>query len=261
MKRYRMLSIFTLCNVGAAALGMAALMTPGVGRTATDSCGLGLPPNAPGFAQQEAQREAEAKRNGFLRVCEANLQRYSVTFVPMTRATAGLDFAPVDLRTTPFARLQSLGGRKETMGDRASRLYRGFRTPDGRTLTLFEHDMSADGTRMRRDPKDEPERVNGLPARLIVLQTGSGRAVSVLSWRQGRRYYEIWFDANAARDPMRARLFGFANALPASVPACPNEPPFKEMILGPDGFPVDEPTLPTLTKEQMQAPSGKRSCP
>ena len=248
------------CKVSASVLAMAALIMPGVGRAATDPCGLGLPPGAPGFSQQEAQREAEAKKNGFLRVCEANLQRYSVTFVPMATATRALDFVPVDLRTTPLARLQSLGARKETVGNSASRLYRGFRTPEGKTLTLFEHDMSADGTRLWRDPKDEPERVDGLPARLIVLQASSGRAVSVLSWRQGRRYYELWLDANAARDPMRARLFGFANSLPASVPACPNEPRPERMVLGPDGFPVDEPTLPTLTTEPMQARNGKPSC-
>jgi hypothetical protein len=178
----------------------------------------------------------------------------------MVAATLGLDFEPVNLRSTPFARLDSLGGRSETVTDTQSRLYRGFRTPEGYTLTLFEHDMSADGSSMWRDPKDEPERINGLPARLLVLQASSGRSVSVLSWLQGRRYYEIWLEANAARNPMRARLFDLASSLPLSVPACPNETPPRRAALGPDGFPVDEPMPLTLTTEQMEALSRERSC-
>jgi hypothetical protein len=260
MKIHRLLTKSWPWIAGVGALAMAAQAMPGAEPAGTDACGLGLPPNAAGFAQQEEQRASEAKKNGFLHVCEANLQRYSVTFVPMAAATRGLDFDPVDLRSTPFAKLESLGGRSETVADAESRLYRGFRNPEGQALTLFEHDMSADGSNMWRDPKDEPERVNGLPARLIVLQASSGRAVSVLSWLQGRRYYEIWLEANAARNPMRARLFDLANSLPPSIPACPNEPPPKRAALGPDGFPVDEPMLRTLATEQIEALSRKRPC-
>jgi hypothetical protein len=68
-----------------------------------------------------------------------------------------------------------LGGRAESVGDVPSRLYRGFRMPDGHRVTLFEHDMSADGSRSWRDPKDEPERINGVPARLVVMEDASAR--------------------------------------------------------------------------------------
>ncbi|MBD8532501.1 MULTISPECIES: hypothetical protein [unclassified Massilia] len=260
MKMYRLLMRSWPLVAGIGVLVMAARAMPRAEMAGIEACGLGLPPDAPGFAQQKEQRALEEKKNGFLRVCESNLQRYSITFLPLVLATRGLDFEPVDLRGTPFARLESLGGRSETVSGTVSRLYRGFRTPEGQALTVFEHDMSADGSSMWRDPKDEPERVNGLPARLVVMQTGSGRAVSVLSWRQGRRYYEIWLGANAARDPMRARLFDLASALPASVASCPNEPPPKRVTIGPDGFPVDEPMPATLTTAQMEASSGKRSC-
>lgn len=241
-------------------LAMAAQAMPGAGPASTEACGLGLPPDAAGFAQQEEQRASEEKKNGFSRVCESNLLRYSVTFVPMAAATRDLDFTPVDLRSTLFAKLECLGGRAENVADTQSRLYRGFRTPEGQVLTLFEHDMSADGMSMWHDPKNEPERVNGLPARLIVWQASSGRAVSVLSWLQGRRYFEIWIESNAAHNPMRARLFELADSIPPSIPACPNEPPPKRYALGPDGFPVDEPMPLTLTTEQIEAFSKKRPC-
>lgn len=237
----------------AAVLGVAAFAIAHAGGADDPACGLGLPPDHPGFAQQEAQRAAEVRQNGFLRACKANLERYSVTFFPLALARTGLAFEPVDLAGTPFARLQSLGGRSERMSGTPSRFYRGFRTAEGHTLTLFEHDMSADGSSMYRDPKLELERVNGLPARLVVLQAGPDEAVSVLSWLQGRRYYELWLEANAARDPLRRQLFALAGSLPPSVPGCPNEIPPKRVALGADGFP-DIPTPDVLTDEPIDAP-------
>ena len=245
---------------GAATLAVSASAMAASTPPADAFCGLGLPPDAPGFARQQAQRDAEEKRHGFQRVCEANLERYAVAFLPMEQARTNLAFEPVDLGRTPFARLDSLGASPETVGDTVSRFYRGFRTPEGHVLTLFEHDMSADGSSMGRDPQDEPERINGLPARLIVLQAASGKAVSVLSWLQGRRYLELRLGANAARDPLRRRLFELAASLPASVPACPNELPPKRVVLGADGFPEDAPAPSVFTMEQVDAVSKPRPC-
>lgn len=259
MKRRRLLVTSLSLIAGMAALAMAARAMQGAEPAGSAACGLGLPPDAAGFAQQQQQRADEEKRNGFLRVCEANLERYSVSFLPLPMAMLGLDFEAVDLRTTPFARLHSLGGRSERFTGTESRLYRGFRTEEGHTLTLFEHDMSADGSRMRRDPALEPERVNGLPARLIVLQADSGRAVSLISWLHGRRYYEVWIEANAAREPMRARLFALAASLPPAVPACPEDSP-KGAASGPVGSAFDDPVPLTLPAEEIDTSSSKAAC-
>ncbi len=245
---------------GAAALAVSASAIPASASLEDASCGLGLPPDAPGFARQQEQRVAEEKKNGFRRVCETDLERYSVHFQPMADARIGLAFEPVDLSRSRFARLESVGASPEAVGGTVSRFYRGFRTPEGQVLTLFEHDMSADSTSIGRDPKDEPERINGLPARLIVLQATSGKAVSVLSWLQGRRYLELWLEANAARDPLRRRLFELAASLPPSVPACPNEPPPKRVVLGADGFPEDDPAPRVLTIEQVETFNKPRPC-
>jgi len=90
---------------------------------------------------------------------------------------------------------------------------------DGRLLTLFEHEMSADGSSMQRAPADEPERIKGLPARLVVLQGESGKAVSVLSWLEGRRYLELWLNANVVLTHTRPQLMALAASLPKPVPA------------------------------------------
>jgi hypothetical protein len=98
--------------------------------------------------------------------------------------------------------------------------------------------MSADGSQSARAPKDEPERINGLPARLVVMQAGAGKAVSFLSWREGRRYYELWIDANVVLEKTRPQLFMLAASLPKSVPARPHEPDLIPIRLGPDGMPI-----------------------
>jgi hypothetical protein len=143
-----------------------------------------------------AKEALEAQKNGYFKVCDANLERYQIAFRPLASTVAGLAFQPVDLSATEFAHFVSLGGYIESDDKEGARLYRGFRTTDGHTVTLSEHDMSVDGTTTWRDPKNAPERVNGLPARLSVLQTSAGKAVSHLSWVERRRDYELWIDAN-----------------------------------------------------------------
>jgi hypothetical protein len=116
-----------------------------------------------------------------------------------------------------------MGGMAEAADKLRSRLYRSFRMPDGRMLTLFEHDLTAvdaDGTRVSpAATHDAPERINGMPARLDVLQGDAGRAVSVLSWRDGKRDYRMWVDANVTLDNSRERLLALAATLPRATPA------------------------------------------
>jgi hypothetical protein len=167
----------------------AAFTQAGPSLSNTLSCGLGLPPGTLGFAEAEAQQALEAQKNGYLRVCDANLDRFRITFRPLATATEDLAFQPVALSSTQFAHFVGLGGKAESVSGVRSRLYRGFRTPEGHTVTLFEHDMSADGTHIYRAPQHEPERINGLPARLSVFQTPAGKAISHLSWLERRRFY------------------------------------------------------------------------
>ena len=223
----------------AVVFGLAAMTRASPDASGAQACGLGLPPGAPGFAEARARDAALLRTQGFVRVCPAALDRYDIALQPQERAGAGLAFTPVALGNTPFAQLHGLGGMAETVGGVKSRLYRGFRSAAGHSLILMEHDMSADGAIGSRDPADEPERINGLPARLAVMQTDAGKAVSSLTWTEGRRSYDLWIDANVATHaPLRAQLFALAAAVPVSVPACPREIVPKAPVLGPDGFPV-----------------------
>lgn len=228
----------------------------------TLSCGLGLPPGAPGFTEAKDRLALEEKKNGYLTVCDANLDRYHIGFRPSAPTLANLPFQPVDVSHTQFAHFETLGAMIEPDNTARSRLYRGFRTPAGHTVTLFEQDMSVDGTSTWRDPQDEPERINGLPARLSVYHTPSGQAISHLSWIERRRAYELWIDTSVTDPALRKQLFSLAASLPASAPACPNEIPPKQVRIGPDGFPSDEPMPMTISQAEVQAMSdgSKRPC-
>jgi hypothetical protein len=205
--------------------------------------------------------EAEARRNGFRSVCEIELSRYDMSFDSLTIVLGRLAFTPVDLSRTPFSEMENLGGKAETISDIPSRLYRGFQMPDGHRLTLSEDDMSATGAIMYRRPADEPERINGLPARLDVVEAAPGRAVSALSWVEGRRSYQLWLDANAASGPLRNQMFALAASLPKSVPSCPNEKLPTPIRMGANGWPVLEPPE-AMTQADMDALFKKkpRSC-
>lgn len=196
---------------------------------------------------------AEVAKDGFLRVCEADLKRYDMSFSAIDRVVKSLAFRPVDLSHTPFAGFKSLGGTAEAINKTKSIVYRGFRMAAGHQLTLLEHDMSADGTNIGWvDPISLTEKINDRPARLAILQAGSGKAVSVLAWIEGRRYYELWINANVASSPLRQQLLALGASLPASVPACPNERPPKPLQFGPDGMPILEPLPDVMTVEEFE---------
>jgi hypothetical protein len=129
-------------------------------------------------------------------------------------------------------------------------------------LILYGHGMSTDGVTTWRHPKDEPERINGMAARLVVMEDPSGSAVSNLSWVEGRRDYQLWIDANVVRKPLREQLFALAASLPRSVPACPNEPPPKQWKFDKTGRRIKEPPPTVLTEEQFNAMAdrSKRPC-
>lgn len=246
-------------GVGAAIIAVTLYATFSHGQTATgraQSCG-------PGFADARASLAFEAKNRGYQQVCEADLERFRIAFGPLDASVAGVAFPPVALSGTPFSRFTALGALSEPDNSARSRLYRGFRLPDGHAVTLFEHDMSADGSNMARDPQDAPERINGLPARLDVLQAPSGKAISQLSWVERRRAYALWIDANVAGTPLRQQLFALAASLPPSVPACPQEIPPKPVRMGANGVPVQEAAPMTLSVAQAQAmreAAARRPC-
>lgn len=205
------------------------------------SCGMGAPPGSAAFKAEQAASAERYKQYGYEQVCEDRLKRFQLDLLPVAVGTADLAFVPVSLAGTPFDRFLPLGALPDGVNEIRSQVYRGFRTPTGHTVILHEHDMSADGSNAWRDPADEPERIDGMPARLVVLQAPSGKAVSDLSWFEGRRGYQLWIDANVAKadaGPLRDQLFALAASLPKSTPACPNEIPPESAAPGPDGMPV-----------------------
>jgi hypothetical protein len=40
----------------------------------------------------------------------------------------------------------------------------------------------------------------------VVMEAASGKAISLLSWFEGQRGYQLWVDANVVRVPLRERM-------------------------------------------------------
>lgn len=202
---------------------------------------LGPPPGSPGFAEYIARQEQQRQATGYVTVPEDRLRRYDYEQAarPLSEIV-NLDFTPVDLRGTALAGFELLGGSADHFdGNRASALHRTFRTPSSAVLDLFEWDMSAHGGSVTADPSRQTERVNGLPAGLFIMQAPSGRAVSILSWTEGRRWYQLMIKANVKTTDLSPGLTDIANSIPKSVPARLIETP-----AGPPGLLEFPPELP-----------------
>lgn len=223
------------------------------------ACGMGLPPGSPGYAAQLEERASEFKKNGFLLVCAANLKRYEVSYRTMDISSRSLDFMPVPVQGTGFEGFQVLGSNIEYVNDIRSRLHRGFKTRDGHQINLFEWDMSADGSSTSEDPGAN-ERVNGLPAQLVVMEAPTHEAISLLYWVEKRRSFELTIDSNVIRTGRKDWFLSLAASLPKSTPACPNEIPPAPVRLDSKGMPIFESMPLMMTQEQVDLLSKPRRC-
>lgn len=190
-------------------------------------CGLGPPPGSAHFEQHERLQDQQRRALGYVLVCEGDLRRfdYASRAGSLDRATDRLAFTPVSLDSTPFRGFRALGGMPDHFGDGgASALHRTFRSPLGYVVDLFEWDMSVVGGEIKNGADLQTEQVNGAPAQLTVVQVPSGKAVSILSWVEGRRRYELSIDVNVKKLTISPTLIQLASSIPKSVPARLNEP-------------------------------------
>jgi hypothetical protein len=203
-------------------------------------CGLGPPPGSAAFEDHERLQDQQRRALGYVLVCEGDLRRfdYASRAEPLEKATRRLAFTPVPLESTPFQGFRALGGRPDHFGQSGpSALHRTFRTPQGNFVDLFEWDMSVAGGQVMVRADLQTDHVNGAPAQLIVVQAPSARAVSILSWTEGRRRYELSIDANVRTSNVSPTLMQLASSLPKSVPARMNEPELR----WPPGPPLPQP--------------------
>lgn len=191
-------------------------------------CGLGPPPGSPKYADHEREQDQQRTALGYVLVCDENLRRFD--FAPKARPlkqfSSRLAFKLVALEKTPFSRFELLGGISEIESDEGIvALNRVFRSAAGAVIALREWDMSVGGGcsfPMRSDLFTE--RVHDNPAQLMVYQSPSGQAVSLLYWTEGRREYELSVDANVKQVALSPGLLQLAESLPKSIPAKTKEP-------------------------------------
>ena len=213
---------FFLSRIATLVLAVAALASaPTGGQEREVHCGLGPPPGASNYVEHERKQAKQRAELGYLLTCADNLRRYD--YLARANRLEGvlprLAFKPVSLDATPFSQLQAAGGSADYFVDgRAAGMHRTFRSSAGRIIDLLEWDMSVSGGSVTSQQSLQTERVNDSPAQLTVVQTTSGKAVSILSWVEGRRYYELSIDTNV-------KVFGLSDflqlacSIPRSVPA------------------------------------------
>ena len=183
---------------------------------------LGPAPGSPAFFENQLRQDRQRETAGFLVTSEEQLRRYEYESLtqPLNELTKRLAFTPVQLDSTPFHEFEIRGGSADHFGDGgASALHRTFRSSSSNMFDLLEWDMSVYSGTVMLDPARQTERVNGLPAQLVILQAPSGRAFSILSWVEGRRSYELTVDANVKSTIVSPGLLELANSIPKSVPS------------------------------------------
>ena len=197
---------------------------PGIAQPAAPappaSCASGALPGSASVVP-DAMEEQQRVALGYTLVCDENLRRYDLVAAaqPLAGVIARLAFKPVALEDTPFSEFELVGGVSDLPGGTgASALHRIFRTATGRVIDLREWDLSVLGGEVFSKRELQTQQVNGAPAQLLVAQASSGRAVSVLSWVEGRRRYELSMDANVIAAPPSPTLQELAASLPKSVP-------------------------------------------
>jgi hypothetical protein len=185
-------------------------------------CGLGPPPDSPEFADYRRLQKEQESALGYRLVCDRDVNAGFGPLEARRRSQQGavsLAFQPVSLGGTPFAAFEAIGQVADVSSPSGyTLLNRTFRTPSAKLINLREWDMSVSGGAVYPlDPAERREDVNGAPAQLTILQSPSGIAVSILTWIEGRREYQLMMDANvkAAGTP---NLLELARSLPKSVP-------------------------------------------
>lgn len=193
------------------------------------SCSSRPYPGQPGFAEWQRERDRQRAQTGYDRVCVRGLDWFDAHVGrarPMDVVMGRLAFEPVALESTPFRNFRLLGGVADRPVARlgASALRRVFRSPAGRVIQLEEWDMSLGGSVYRR-PDLLTQRVNGAPAQLTILRTDAGRAVSRLSWIEGRRLFDLSIDEDVGSPDRKSAFLSLAESIPRSLPAGTRTPP------------------------------------
>lgn len=198
------------------------------GAEVVERCGPGPSPASPDFAAHLDERMRLRAELGYEPVCEQLLATMSPPPLPgdpLEAVAHRLAFQPIPLGESDFTRYRLLRAAPDFAGGPrgASALRRYFTGPSGETIELFEFDTSLGGRVFALDPSPPSERVKGFDARLTIFQTKTGKAVSVLSWEENRRYIELRVNRNIRKEGY-AELVRIAESMPAPVPAQPDAP-------------------------------------
>ncbi len=218
-----------LCRVRLRWLSIALLSFSQVAnahQTEVEFCGYESPPATAGFVLEYNRVEKQKASLGYVRACEAVLQRYDLEKIATSwdEMLPTLGFAPTDLSRTPFAKFELLGGVLDAtiprFGDleKTDHATRVFKMPNGKIVSLEEHDLSIMGGGWSTVYGPPDVMVKGWPAYWSILQAKSGKTYSILSWMGKTRLFNLTINANLKLTGGQADFLRLAESVPPGIP-------------------------------------------
>lgn len=190
-------------------------------------CGLGSPPDTAGFVAEYKRQEEQRLRLGYTIVCDAVLRRYdlSKTKTSWREIVPELGFIPVELSATQLAQYELFGGVLDGTTPRLDSLEktdhaaRVFRRPDGRIVSLEEHDLSITGGGIAMVYRPPDLLIKGWPAYWWIAQSKTGKVLSNLSWQGKTRSFSLTVNANLESAGSKAAFVKIAESIPDGIPS------------------------------------------
>ena len=196
-------------------------------------CGYNDAPDTPSFVAEYNRIEKQRIALGYIMVCKRLLQEHDLQtrVKPWKELLPTLGFMPVDLKGTPFAQLELLGGVMNatipsfTDLPRPDHVARVFRSRDGLTVTLEEWDLSILGGGTSTVYRTHDVMVNGWPGYWSIEQVKSGSAYSTLWWKGETREFKLSTSANLKLTGEQGTFLRLAESIQPGIPSGKKKPP------------------------------------
>ncbi|MCY7388294.1 MAG: hypothetical protein LH481_09565 [Burkholderiales bacterium] len=169
---------------------------------------------------------------GFIHVCDEVLQRnnFQKEIKPWLEISSSLGFVPVDLRSTPFAQFELIGGVLNATipgfaflarTDHATRV---FRSAEGLIISLEEWDLSIVGGGTSEVYRSPDVMVKGWPGYWSIEQAKSGKAYSILTWQGATRKFLLTINTNLKLTGEQPAFLRLAESIPPGNPIGSKKP-------------------------------------
>lgn len=212
-------------------------------------CGYNWAEPAPEFVAEFNRVESQRISLGYTRVCDRVFQYADLhkAIKPWREILPLLGFIPVDLKATPFAQFELIGGVLNAkipafaFLPRTDHVTRVFRRKDGSIISLEEWDLTIIGGGTSEVYRGPDVLVKGWPGYWEIIQAKSGKAYSSLWWQGETRKFDLTVNINLKLTGGQADILRLAEGVPPGIPSGKEKPVIA--VMGKPGE-LSKPTIP-----------------